>query len=124
MMLLNERQRTAEALAREINRFGNAWVTTPLPLADSAKGIRFQVLDSAREKVLERLASWDWSLAWCGSVPRITPHGMQPATVYEVDVPHPQPVVVDDRKMIAGEIAERKKTSVEVEAIRKYLGWK
>ena len=123
-MTLTERQKTAEALAREINRMGHAWVTTPLPLDASAKGIRFQVLDSAREKILERLASWDWSLTWCGSVPRITHKGLEQASLYEISIPADGPPVADDRKMVPGELAERKKTQAEVEAVRRYLGWK
>ena len=97
-------------------------MTTPLPLADSAKGIRFQVLDSAREKVLERLSSWDWSPAYVGILPRITPKGMQAATLYEINLPPDTPIVVD--RTIRAEVAERKKTQAEVEAVRHYLGWK
>jgi len=45
-----ERQRTAEALAREINLMG-AWVVSPSPPDANAK-LRFQVLDRDRQKVL------------------------------------------------------------------------
>jgi len=122
MTLLSERQKTAQALAHSINGMG-AWVTSPLPLDDKAK-LRFQVMDSDRDAVISKLASWDWSPVPVSFLPRITPQGMQAATLYEINLPADTPAVADDRGMIAGEIAERKKTSVEVEALRKYLGWK
>jgi hypothetical protein len=75
-MILSERQRTAESLAREINRMG-AWVINPMPLDANAKP-RFQVLDDNREKVLEKLAGWDWSPSLCGTFPRICFDGMKP----------------------------------------------
>jgi len=121
MAPLTERQKTAQALAHSINGMG-AWVTSPLPLDDKAK-LRFQVMDNDRDAVISKLASWDWSPVPVSFLPRITPQGMQPAMLYEINLPPDTPAGVDDR-MIRGEIAERKKTSVEVEAIRKYLGWK
>src|SRR5262249_35665477 len=119
MAPLTERQKTAQALAREILAMG-AWVTSPLPLDDKAR-LRFQVMDRDRDQVIERLSSWDWSPAFVGILPRITPRGMEAATLYEINLPPDTPVVID--RMIRGEVAERKKTSVEVEALRKYLGW-
>src|SRR5262249_15765168 len=117
-----DRQRTAQALSHSINAMG-AWVTSPLPLDDKAR-LRFQVLDTDRERVIEKLSSWDWSPVPVSFLPRISPAGMQPATLYEIHLPPDPAAVVDERKMIPGEVAERKKTSVEVEALRKYLGWK
>jgi hypothetical protein len=54
------------------------WVVTPLPL-DSCAKLRFQVLDDNREKVLEKLAGWDWLPSPCGTLPRITHNGMEAA---------------------------------------------
>jgi hypothetical protein len=45
------------------------------------------------------------------------------ARMYELDLPRERQPVLDDRT-IKGEVAERVKTSAEVEAVRKYLGWK
>jgi hypothetical protein len=42
------------------------------------------------------------------------------AQIYEIDLPRERQPVVDDR--IHGEIAEQKKSEVELEALRKYLG--
>jgi hypothetical protein len=38
-----------------------AWVVSPLPLDDNAP-LRFQVMDSNRDAVISKLASWDWAL--------------------------------------------------------------
>ena len=119
MAPLTERQKTAQALARGINAMG-AWVTSPLPLDDKAR-LRFQIIDSDRDRVIEKLSNWDWSPAFVDILPRITPQGMQAATLYEINLPPDTPVVVD--RIIRGELAERKKTSAEVEAVRRYLGW-
>ena len=121
MAPLTDRQRMAQALAREINAMG-AWVVSPLPLDDKAK-LRFQVMDTDRDAVISKLASWDWAPVPVSVMPRITPRGMQAAMLYEINLPPDTPSVVDDR-MIRGELAERKKTSAEVEAVRRYLGWK
>jgi hypothetical protein len=120
MALLTERQRTAQALAHSINGMG-AWVVLPLPLDDGAK-IRFQVLDSDRDAVISKLASWDWAPVPVSSHPRITSRGWEAGTLYEINLPADTPAVVDDR-LIRGELAERQKTAVEVEALRKYMGW-
>ena len=121
MAPLTDRQRMAQALAREINAMG-AWVVSPLPLDDKAK-LRFQVMDTDRDWLIEKLSSWGWSPWPVSALPRITPRGMQAATLYEINLPADTPAVVDDR-MIRGELAERKNTSAEVEAVRRYLGWK
>jgi hypothetical protein len=118
MALLTERQQTAEALAREIARMG-AWCVSPMPLDNNAK-LRFQVMDADRDVVISKLASWDWLPVPCSSFPRITHGGWMSAQIYEIDLPRERQPVVDDR--IHGEIAEQKKSEVELEALRKYLG--
>jgi hypothetical protein len=117
-MVLSERQQTAEALAREIARMG-AWCVSPMPLDNNAK-LRFQVMDADRDVVISKLASWDWLPVPCSSFPRITHGGWMAAQIYEIDLPRERQPVVDDR--IHGEIAEQKKSEVELEALRKYLG--
>ena len=120
MTLLSERQKTAQALSHSINAMG-AWVVSPLPLDDKAR-LRFQVMDTDRDRVIEKLSSWDWSPAFVGILPRITPQGMQAATLYEINLPPDTPIVVD--RTIRAEVAERVKTASEIEAVKKYLGWK
>ena len=119
MAVLTERQQTAEALAREIARMG-AWCVSPMPLDNNAK-LRFQVMDSDRDVVISKLASWDWLPVPCSSFPRITHGGWMAAQIYEIDLPREQSPIPDERS-IKGEIAERKKSEVELEALRKYLG--
>jgi hypothetical protein len=122
MALLSERQQTAAALAREIQGLGG-WVVSPMPLDDWAK-LRFQVLDSNRQQVLEKLSSWDWSPTWCNNMPRVTSGGMQLASVYEIDLPLPRQPVAADYKTISGELASSApKSDYEVEQVMRYLGW-
>jgi hypothetical protein len=121
-MVLTERQQTAQALMHEIHRLGAA-VVNPMPLADGAK-LRFQVLNDHRQAILEKLSSWGWFPALCSQGPRFMPNGTAPlASTYEIDLPADRPPVADDRTM-PGEIAVKKKTSVEIEGILKYLGRK
>ena len=117
--MLTERQRTAESLAREIAKMG-AWVVSPMPLDDSAK-LRFQVLDADRDKVLEKLSSWNWSPALLSTGPRFCIDGTtKTASLYEVDLPPERQVIpADDR--IYGEIG-REKLSEEVKAMLKAVG--
>jgi hypothetical protein len=116
--LLSERQQTAEALAREIGRMG-AWIISPLPL-DAGARLRFQVLDTDRDQVIEKLSSWNWSPALCGMTPRVTYAGLQPASIYEIDLPSGQPIV--DRSIRADETAGQKEPAAEILAVLKHLG--
>jgi hypothetical protein len=122
-MVLNNRQQLAQALTREINGLGCAWVTNAMPLRDDEE-LKLQILDENRSQVLEKLSQWGWSPTPCGSLPRIANGGFHGATLYQLALPRDrQPVPADDR-MIQGELAELKKTtsSTELEGIRKYLG--
>jgi hypothetical protein len=121
MALLTERQQTAAALAREIQRMG-AFVVNPMPLPDDQK-LRLQVLDANRQQVLEQLSQWNWSPTFYGTLPRICSDGWKLASLYEIDLPRERQPVLDDRQTIYGEIARPEKTDVELEGIRKYLGW-
>ena len=62
-----------------------------------------------------------WSPALCEMVPRITHDGMQPANVYEIDLPLERQPIADDR--FYGEIGTREK-STEVVAMLKTIGRK
>jgi hypothetical protein len=115
MAFLTERQRTAEALAREIQKLGG-WVTSPMPLDHGAK-LRYHVLDKDREKVLEILSSWNWSPAFVSVLPRVTPGGMLSASIYEIYIEPERQPIVDDRTIIHGELATRQKPSAEYTAM-------
>jgi hypothetical protein len=125
-MVLNDRQQLAQALTREINGLGCAWVTNAMPLRDDEE-LRVQILDENRSQVLEKLSNWGWSPTPCGNLPRITPEGFHGATLYRLDLPRDRQPIADDRVIPAGIVADekrREKTPLEVEAMRKYLGWK
>ena len=118
-MSLSERQLTAQSLASEINSLG-AWCVSPMPLDDNAR-LRFQVLDSDRDKVLEKLSSWNWSPILVSTLPRVCNNGWHLASVYEIDLPRARQFVYDGR--IHRDIADKEKKQAEVD-ILKYLGWK
>src|SRR5262245_51842088 len=94
--MLTDRQRTAQAIARELQRMG-AWVTSPMPLDRDGK-LRFQVLDKDRDAILARLSQWNWTPALLSAYPRICSDGMLQATLYEIDLPRErQAIPQDDR---------------------------
>jgi hypothetical protein len=112
-MMLSERQRTAESLAREIGLMGG-WVVSPMPLDGNSK-LRFQVIDKDRDAVIEKLSSWNWSPAFVSVLPRVCPDGMKLASLYEIDLPRENTVCFDDR--IQGELATDEKPSRECVAM-------
>jgi hypothetical protein len=117
-MMLSERQRTAESLARELHLMG-AWVTSPMPLDGNSK-LRFQVLDQDRNAVVEKLSSWNWSPSFVSALPRICPDGWKLASLYEIDLPRENPICFDD--CITGELATEERFSAEYYGMRKALG--
>jgi len=122
MAPLSERQLQAQAIAGELAKLG-AWCISPLPLDDS-QPLRWQVLDSDRDAVLEKVGSWGWSAVMRGSIPRFCPSGPLQSSVYEIDLPKPRQVVVDTRIVPRGEVVEqeRRKSAAELKAMRKHLG--
>jgi hypothetical protein len=124
MGLLTERQQKAQELSREMAKMQGVWITSPLPLDDGAK-LRFQVLDTCKNEVLQLLSDWEWKPAFCSFLPRVTFTGMQPACLYEIDLPRERQLIHDDRT-IRNDIAdaEREKAAAEVAAMRKHLGMK
>lgn len=123
MALLSQRQTKAADLARELGKFEGVWITSPLPLDDGAK-LRFQVLDGDRNRVLQTLQDWGWEPQFVSVLPRVTFVGFAGACVYEVDLPRERAAVPVDDRTIRGELADRKKSDAEVEAVLRYLGWK
>src|SRR5262245_49294025 len=123
MALPSERQKKAEVLAAELRTMGAA-VTNPMPLADGAK-LRFQILDSLAPPVLEALKEGEWDARFVSQGPRFCLDGTTPlASVYEIDLPTPRTPVWNDRIPPAELATKEKKSSVEIEGIKKYLGMK
>jgi hypothetical protein len=87
MPLLSERQQTAAALCREIQRMGGH-VVNPMPLRDGEQ-LRFHVPSASRNQILEKMSSWNWSPQFCG----MTTHYVSGSyavdslcSVYEIDL--------------------------------------
>jgi hypothetical protein len=75
-------------MMEELQRLG-AWVVNPQPLSDDK--MKFEVLNSQRESILAKLASWDWNPRPCCAGSRFVPTGnsasLQPTSVYELEMP-------------------------------------
>jgi hypothetical protein len=121
---MNARQKKAEDLARELGKMPGCWVVSPLPLDDDARGLRVQILDSERDKVITTLCEWKWLPAMVQNHPRFCPDGLKAASLFEVEIPKERQSVLPDSPKVSGELARREKPNVETEAIRRYLGWK
>jgi hypothetical protein len=122
--LLSERQQKAEQLARELRKLEGVWVSSPLPLDDSAK-LRIQVLDSRKNEVIELVCGWGFIPAFCGPLPRVTYTGLLAASLFDIDLPRERtPIHQDDRTIRPAELAsdKRENTPLEVVQMRKYLG--
>src|SRR5262245_64639266 len=104
--MLSERQQRAEALCQELRKLG-AEVINPLPLDDNSK-LRFQMLDSDKDRIITEICSWGWTPQYVQAHPRFSYAGLIPGSLYEIDLPRPRMTVNDDR--IQGEFAEDKAT--------------
>jgi hypothetical protein len=128
MAPLTERQKKAQWLAAELGRCAGTWVITPLPLDESARALRFQLLDSERDAVISELCEAGWIPSMVQGHPRFTPSGLIPASLYEVVIEKDRTPIVDTPKIEAGmvELAERQaraKAAAEVKAFRKAIGF-
>ena len=122
--MLSERQKKADDINRELRQaFGDDCVIINAMPLDPDQQLRIQVLDSKRDAFIEKMCEWRWIPSYVCVQYRVSTqggYGLIPASVFEVRIEHErQPV--PDRK-IYGEVAERKKTADEVEAVRKHLG--
>jgi hypothetical protein len=116
-MMWSERQRTASSIAAELHRWEpTVWVLSPLPLADGDT-LRFQVRNQDREAILAKLSSWGLSIRLHGELPRVTYVGLEPASVYSIELPRERQTIVDDRAVKRDEIV-----SAEVKAFKKLHG--
>jgi hypothetical protein len=123
MASLSKRQETAQDLCLELHKLGGV-VINSMPLDPDAKGLRVQILDTDRDKVITALCEKGWLPSLLQSHPRFTPNGLLPASLYQVDIPRERTTVPDDRPKVAlSEPAKREKTPLEVEQMRRYLGW-
>jgi hypothetical protein len=115
------RQERAATLARELTAMGVA-VISPLPLADGYP-LRIRVLASLADKVLEELKAGAWDTHFITSGPEFRPDGSTPMShVYTIDIPAPRTPVPDDRIPAYPLASPEKKSEVETEAIKRYLG--
>jgi hypothetical protein len=122
-MLLNNRQQQAQAIARELQKFDGVWVINPMPLDDSSRGLRIQILEASwdRNRIFQAVADWGFGTPMFVSMtPRIMGSGMAMASIYEIEIERERQFVADTT--IRGELAERKKPDREHEALLKYLG--
>jgi hypothetical protein len=118
MTLPSEREQKIAALAREISKLGG-FVLSPLPLPADQKDLRVQILDKDRH-IVRTLQEWGWTLTFAGPLPRVSYNGLEPATIYKIEIPLERQPIVDDRPR--GET--REKTSYETEQLLRYLGWR
>jgi len=116
MANLTSRQLQAEVLCRDLQRLGG-WCLSPMPLRDDSR-LRFQVLDGDHEELLEMLTNAGWSPILIQHGLRFTPQGAKPSIIYEIDIEHERPAVVDDRKIPRSELSE-KSMNAELEAFRR-----
>jgi hypothetical protein len=118
MAELTEQQRTLQRLVQEIGKLGGFVVSVPLH-----NPIRFQVLDSNHEPIIATLKEWGWEPQLCSAGLRFCPNGAQPCMTYQIQLAPERQPVFDDR-IIRGELAseDRKRSDVELEAMRRYLG--
>jgi hypothetical protein len=109
-----------------LERLGGCWVVSPMPLDPDAKGLRVQILDVDCDRIVTAICAAGWIPARLQSHPRfVTGGGLVPASLYEIDIPRErQPVVDSGPKVVPSEPAKREKTPHEVQAVRRYLGWK
>jgi hypothetical protein len=110
--MLTDRQQLAQQIARALEDFG-ANVVSPLPLAEHSK-LRFHIPDSGRNKVLEKLSSWNWGLPrFVGTTVHfsVRDYAAGLCSVYELDLPRERPPIPNERggQEIPREVTEFRK---------------
>jgi len=123
--MLTERQRKAAVLARELKAAG-ANVTSPLPLYDGSP-LRFRVLAPLAEQIVQDLKEEGWTANFLTSGREFHLSGVTKLShTFEINIPVERTAVPGDR-IPAAELAlpsSAKKSDVEIEGMRKYLGMK
>jgi hypothetical protein len=120
MAVLTNRQQLAKRLVDELNKYDDAWVTSPLPLRDDTR-LRIQIADRSRNEVTQIIKDLGFDPRFVSVLPRVCSTGLQAACLYEVDFPGDRQPIIDDRT-IRAEIAKPEKTDLELQGMRKYLG--
>ena|SRR5215475_9103790 len=120
--LLNERQKTAEKLTRELSALG-ATVTTGLPLG-ADQNLRFWCSDYQKREVLQALKDAGYEPEFLGMRPQvdIKSYSMGLVNCFEVYIPVERQSVPDFDGRHHGELAKPKVADPEMEGMRKYLG--
>jgi hypothetical protein len=104
---MNPRQQKAQDLVDWLGQMSGVWVTSPMPLNDDTRALRFQVLDSERDSVVTELCAGGWIPSLVQGHPRFTPAGLVAASLYEVVIEKERQSVPDDRPKIPSEITEQ-----------------
>jgi hypothetical protein len=126
-MALTERQQKAQDLARDLEQMG-AWCLTPLPLDPDAKGLRVQILDADRDRVVTAICEAHYIPSKMQAHPRFTTSGLIPASLFEIAIEKERPSIVDDRPKVSSDIAEaakreeRQQAAKFISAFRKSAG--
>ena|SRR5262245_46912016 len=121
--MLNDRQKTASQLARELSQLG-ATVTNVLPLADGQQ-LRFWVSDYKKREVLTALADAGYEANFLGMImqPDVVSYSMGLVNNFEVPIARERQIIVDDRAVKDTRLGSTAKDT-ELEAMRKTLGLK
>jgi hypothetical protein len=110
-------------LARELAKFDGVWVISPMPLNDNNQ-LRIQILEASCDKnrVFQAVADWGFGTpVFVSMTPRVIGSGMAMASIYEIQIEKERQPIADNT--IRGERADpHKKSDVELEAMRRYLG--
>jgi len=120
--LLNERQKTAERLTRELSALV-ATVTSVLPLG-SDQNLRFWVSDYGKKEVLQALKDAGYTPEFLGMRPQvdIKSYSMGLVNCFEILIPQERQAVPEFDGRHHGELAKPKVIDPEMEGMRKYLG--
>jgi hypothetical protein len=113
-MVLSERQKTAQRLARELQSFG-ATVTNVMPLDDS-QNLRFWCSDYEKKELLQQLKDAGHEVVFLGMSPQVCvkTYSMGLVNNFEIVLPVDRQPVQDDR-IIPRDVVERREKQHEVE---------
>ena len=121
--MLSPRQEKAQAISEALRLMGAATVT-PLPLADGAS-LRFRVLATRAEAIVQELRDKNWDPRYIGSGPEFHLSGATPLShTYEIHLLVERTAVPDGRIVQAELASSATKRSSEVEAMLKSIGFK
>ena len=122
-LLLNERQKTAERLTRELSQLG-ATVTSNLPLGED-QNLRFWCSDYTKREVLQALADAGYEPIFTGMSQQadVKSYSMGLVNNFEISIPRERQSVAADNTIYGERSTGKKEVDVEMEGFRKYFGW-